>query len=297
MDINLETYKVFYYVCELKNITKVAEKLYVTQPAITKQIKKLEEGLGKALIVRTSKGIELTKDGEQLYNQIKGPIETLEYTENSFKEKVDNYEVTIKIFAGHFTIKKYLLKAMSEFSRSHPKVKFGMGTFPFQNIIHQFRTSDADLVIFSSDELLEDYNDIIVKPFCELHDIFVISKDVKDKFPEKIDLLDLTKYPLICQTENRPPRKVIDKVFEDAGLPFFPTYELSNYWLVDEYIRMGLGIGMAIKEYAQDELKSGEFIKINTDEELPPRQLMYAIKKNCASYGIIKEFLKMINIK
>lgn len=297
MDINLESYKTFYYVCELKNITKVAEKLYVTQPAITKQIKKLEESLGKSLIVRSTRGIELTKDGQKLYEQIKNPIESLLYTENNFKEKIDNYEVTIKILAGQFTIKKYLLKAMSEFNKIHPKTKFGMSSVPFQNIIQEFRTSDADLVIFSSDELTEEYNDIIVKPFCELHDIFVASKAIKDKFPDKINLFDLNKYPIICQTENRPPRKLLDNIYDKANIPFFPTYELSNYWLIDEYIRLGLGIGMAIKEYTQEKLQSGEFVQIQTDVELPPRQLCYAVKKNCASYGIIKEFLKKINIK
>lgn len=296
MEISLETYKIFYYVCELKNITKVAEQLYVTQPAITKQIKKLEDGLGKSLIIRTSKGIELTKDGQLLYNQIKDHIEALIFTENDFKESSSNYEVSIKIIAGHFAIKKFLLDAMVEFNKKHTKIKFGMNTYTGENVINKFRSSDADLIIFSSDELTEEYSDIIVKPLCQLHDIFVVPKDIKFKYPDKISLLDLNNYPLICQTINRPPRKELDSIYKNAGKHLIPTYELENYWLIDEYVRRNFGIGMVIKEYVKEELENGDLIEIQTDEVLAPRQLNYAIKKNCGSYGIIKEFLKNIKI-
>ena len=120
MEVNLELYKIFYYVCELKNITKVAEKLYVTQPAITKQIKKLEETLGKELVIRTSKGVELTDDGNNLYNSIKLHIEALIAIENNFREKIDNYEITLKIIATHTVTKRVLLKAITEFNKKHP---------------------------------------------------------------------------------------------------------------------------------------------------------------------------------
>lgn len=294
MDVNLEMYKTFYYVCELKNITKVAEMLYVTQPAITKQIKKLEECLGKELLLRTSKGIELTEDGMRLYKKIKQPIEALISTESGFKDKIDNYEVTIKIIAGHSTIKNLLLKAMTEFNKKHPQVKFEMSTSPFSTAIQKLRRSEADLIFFSEDELTEEYNDINIKPFKKLHDILVVSSKEKYQYPDKISILDLNKYKTISQTENGSTRKNIDKFFEKKGLMFIPTYELSNYWLVDEYVKLNLGIGTSIKEFVKDDLNNGSLVKIETKEEIPERQLSYATRKNCASYNIIKEFIKCI---
>ena len=139
MDISLDIYKTFYYVCELKNITKTAEVLCVTQPAVTKQIKKIEELLGKSLIVRTSKGIDLTNEG-----------------------------------------------------------KIGL---------HKLRNGDLDLVLFTTDELTENYSDIVVKNLCEIQDIFVISSDVKKRYPKKISVLDLNNLPNICKRARRTPKK------------------------------------------------------------------------------------------
>ena len=70
MAINFEYYKVFYYVAKYKKISLAAEKLYISQPAVTQTIKKLEEQMGGNLLVRTPKGIELSETGKMLYELI-----------------------------------------------------------------------------------------------------------------------------------------------------------------------------------------------------------------------------------
>ena len=75
--INFELYKVFYYVVKYKNITTTSQYLCVSQPAITKHIKKLENILNIKLIKKVSNGIELTKEGVLLYQKIKYPVEKL----------------------------------------------------------------------------------------------------------------------------------------------------------------------------------------------------------------------------
>ena len=68
MDINLEYYKFFYSVGKLKSITLAAEELAVSQPAVSQAIRHLEDLLGSALFVRTSKGVRFTPEGEVLYS-------------------------------------------------------------------------------------------------------------------------------------------------------------------------------------------------------------------------------------
>lgn len=67
MDINLEYYKIFYYTAKQKSVTLAAEKLSISQPAVSQAIKHLEKDLGCALFVRTAKGVRLTKEGEMLF--------------------------------------------------------------------------------------------------------------------------------------------------------------------------------------------------------------------------------------
>lgn len=294
MDINLDGYKIFYYVCEFKNLTKVADILCVTQPAITKQIKKLEESLGKSLIIRTSKGIKLTNEGELLYKEIKQPIESILQANNTFKSKVDNYEISIKIIAGHSTIKNVLLPAMIEFNKEHPNVKFEMSTYPYQEAIQKLRRNEADLIFFTTDEMTESYNDIITKNIYTLHDILVVSRDVQRRYPKKISLLDLDNFKTISKLENSAFRLYIDNYFKENKKIFIPTYQLSNYWLVYEYTKLGLGIGLGIREYMKEDLKEGLITQIETEETIPKRQMAYAMQKNSPSYGIIKEFMRQV---
>ena len=294
MDISLDAYKIFYYVCEFKNLTKTANMMYVTQPAITKQIKKLEENIGKTLIIRTTKGIELTSEGLLLYKEIKTPIESILQIENTLKNKIDNYEINLKIIAGHSTIKNILIPAMTKFNKKHSKVKFEMNTYPFSTAIQKLRRNEADLIFYTTDELTENYNDITTKTICDIHDILVVSENIKNRYPDKISILDLNNFSTITKPENSACRIFINNTFKESGQKFIPTYELSNYWLVDEYVRLGLGIGLGIKEFLENDLKNGTLVQIETEEPIPKRQMAYAMQKNSASYSILKEFLKEI---
>ncbi len=86
-NVNFELYKVFYYVAKHKNLTRAAEELFISQPAITQSIKKLEEQIGYTLFYRTKHGMNLTKEGEILLDYLKNSIECLQ----SGKAKSKNF--------------------------------------------------------------------------------------------------------------------------------------------------------------------------------------------------------------
>ena len=97
MNIDFELYRIFYTVANNKNITKAAKELNISQPAISKSIKKLEEQLGGQLFVRTKKGVTLTEEGKEFYKYIKTAIEYIYNAENKFTE-LTNLEIgTIRI--------------------------------------------------------------------------------------------------------------------------------------------------------------------------------------------------------
>ena len=99
MNIHFDWYNVFYYVCEYESVTKAANFLCVSQPAVTKIIRNLETTLSLKLIIKTATGIELTEDGKKLYEAIKKPIEELNEITHKLPEKQEVY--TIRINAGH----------------------------------------------------------------------------------------------------------------------------------------------------------------------------------------------------
>ena len=109
MDINLEYYKIFYYVGKMKSITLAAEELAVSQPAVSQAIRNLEEALGNPLFVRTSKGVRFTTEGEVLYSFVQRGYEYIQQGERKFKEMLELETGEIRIGASDMTLQFYLL--------------------------------------------------------------------------------------------------------------------------------------------------------------------------------------------
>lgn len=296
MNISFDLYNVFYYVCEFKSITKTANFLYVSQPAITKSIKNLEKHLGKTLITSNHQGIEITNDGKKLYNEIKTSVEKLNSIEASFKETGKNEEV-IRIIAGYSTIKKLLLKTVSEFNKKYQNIRFEIGTYPYHESIQRLREGKADLIFLNMKEKDIEYNNISFQRLYTVHDILVVTKEIKKDFPDQIKLEDLNDYPVICKYGKSIARSNIESYFKQIKREFTPRYELSNHWLIEEYIRMNLGMGLITKEFILDDLKSGKLIEIKTDVPIPQREIGYATRKNAINYKILKEFIKEVKQK
>ena len=86
MDQNLSLYRVFYTVANTGNISKAAARLYISQPAISKSIRKLEENLEVSLFSRNSRGVQLTEEGELLYHYVQNAFYSLEKGETQIKK-------------------------------------------------------------------------------------------------------------------------------------------------------------------------------------------------------------------
>ena len=98
--INLEYYKVFYYVCSCGGITAAAEVLCISQPAVSQAVHQLETALGCRLFLRTSKGVKLTREGEVLHSYVKRGIESIYDGEDTLKRIQDLETGEIRIGAS-----------------------------------------------------------------------------------------------------------------------------------------------------------------------------------------------------
>ncbi len=116
MTINLEYYKMFYYVAKLKSITLAAEELFISQPAVSQGIKQLEGSIGGNLFFRTSKGVSLTPEGEVLYKYVSRGYEYIALGESKFKELFTLETGEIRIGASDMTLQFYLLNYLGALS-------------------------------------------------------------------------------------------------------------------------------------------------------------------------------------
>lgn len=179
---NLNNYVIFYTVAKAGNISKAANQLYISQPAISKSISKLETELGTALFARSSKGVTLTEEGQVLYEYVERAFDSL----NMGEENLKNYK---ELGIGHIRIgvstslcKHILLDYLKDFIKENPNIKFSIDCHSTLNTIKLLKNDDIDIGLICNTELPKG---IVYSPVKEIHDVFVASPEYLDNFYER----------------------------------------------------------------------------------------------------------------
>lgn len=288
MNIDFELYRIFYVVANHENITKASYELNISQPAISKSIKNLEEQLGGKLFIRTKRGVTLTEEGKEFYRYIKLAIEYISNAENRFWELSQLEVGNIRIGVSTTLTKEFLLPYLKTFHTLYPKIDIQITTGMTSDLFFKLRNGLVDIVILNlkDKEYDSDFKIIACK---EVHDTFVISPSYPDKFPNRISVAELNNYPLILQAKGSNTRTFLDQVMFQKDIVLKPSIELTSYSLVTEFTKLGMGIGYVTKEYIGTELVQGELREISLDCEIPSRMIGIAfVKKQLPSFSTRK---------
>ena len=133
MNQNLNYYKTFYMVAKYKNISKAADALFISQPAISKSLSRLEENLGCILFSRTSRGVSLTADGEILYERIREAFAAIEAGEEELRHRTELGIGQLRIGVSTTLCKYILLPYLQNFIQQHPHIRI---TIECQSTLH-----------------------------------------------------------------------------------------------------------------------------------------------------------------
>lgn len=292
MNINLDLYKVFYVVANNQNITSASKELLISQPAISKSIKTLEDQLGGPLFIRTKRGVILTEEGKELYYYIKEAMNFINNAENKFKDLINLETGTIRIGISQTLTKQFLLPYLEIFHKTYPKIQVQINTSISKNSIEDLRKGDIDLII--SNLPLKIDPDLEVIKVKEIQDCFIVNKDYLDLTKRKITLEELNNYPLILQPQNNNTRKFLDNYTKQNNVTLNPTITLGSYTLVVEFTKIGYGIGYATEDYLQEELKNKNLYKLDITPKIPTRSLGIIISKNNIPSFSAKKLIEII---
>ena len=278
MNINFELYKVFYEVANEKSISKGAEKLLISQPAVTQSIHTLEEQLGGKLFIRTPKGVVLTNEGEILYNYIKEGMNYFINGSNKFLSLKNLDSGVLNIGASTVISENLLIDVLSLFHKKYPNVVINIYNDLTDNLVKKLRNGDLDIIVISTEN---NYKDIEVHDVCLLHDVFV-SNEMLDITLDRDNINDLD---IIIQKNPSVMRRNFDKCID---FEFSPKMEVVSHSLVCKLVSNGFGIGLVTKEFVKD------FYEVKSNIFIPERRVVYGIKDGRECSFSCSEFIKMI---
>lgn len=293
MDINIDLnlYKIFYVVAKRGNITKAAEELFISQPAVTQAIHSLESQIGAPLFIRAKKGVTLTEEAKVLFQFVESGLNYIKNGENKFKELMNIESGTLKIGASTTITQHVLLKYLDIFQDRYPNINISITNDLTQNLVKLLREGSVDLLILNLPT--KEYKDIEVKPFLEVHDTFMVGKRKKDLLNKILDLKN-TEEDFIFQKYPSNTRNFLNNYLESNNIDISPKYDIVSFNLVKDMTIMGLGIGYITKEFAQKELASGELFELDYENKVPSRQIGIATLNNMIPSFATREFIEII---
>ena len=142
MNADLELYRVFCEVVKYKNISKTAESMYISQSAITQSIQKLENLLGGKVFYRNKNGVELTEEGENLYEYIKDSIEKMNNAENIFSKYVNLEKGKIRISGGKTLISSLIFEPLITFIKKYPDIDISISSGITDNLMQKLANGE-----------------------------------------------------------------------------------------------------------------------------------------------------------
>jgi len=292
MDINLELYKIFREVARCGSISGAAEKLFVSQSAVSQAIMQLENKIGGKLFDRGVRGVKLTAEGSVLFSHIDGAIIHIENAQAKFAEMRALHSGVIKIGASDTICSLFLLPILKSFNDGYPEIKISVANRTTRESIELLKHAAVDIAFvnlpWENDASLE------IAPVKVIHDCFVAGEKYAHLADGTMHLRDLNHYPVLMLEKASNSRKQLDAFLAGKGIELQPAIELGSLALLSEFARIGLGVAATIKEEAQGMLDKRELRELTFYEELPQRHIGLVRMKNVNLSFAVKAFIDMM---
>lgn len=291
--VNLELYRVFYTVAKCGSLTKAAQELYISQPAVSQAIRQLENQLGTTLFNRVHKGMELTKQGGELvFEDVSRALQLLDGVESRLSELKKSAKGTLRIGASETIFQYILADKLVKYHALYPDVKFELLSDVSPITIEQLKTDRCD-VGFLNFPIPEDEGIVVRKTITLLNDVFIGGKGFERFRGRQVPLWELQKEPLLLMEPHTVARSAVDHFCTSLGIRFRPAIEVDSWGFMKKLVAEGMGIGCIPREYMQPEAGDGSIFEIEVSPTMPSRSVGVALPKNTSISYALRAFLEL----
>lgn len=292
--VNLELYRVFYVVAKCGSLTKAAEELYISQPAVSQAIKQLETQLGGKLFNRTHQGMELTETGgKQIFDTVEKALKLFEDAESKYAELKDTATGIVRICASDTVSTHFLLPYIKEYHQKYPNVNLILQNCTSSETIELLKNNKGDIGFVNLP--IDDTDINLSNTVMQLHDTFVANENFKELTDGVVDLKRLQDYPLLMLELSTATRQAIVSFAHAHGIHLHPEIELASLELMVQLAKNGIGIACIPREFVSHELNEEKsLVEIKTNPTLPTRAIGLALPKKENMTFAVREFIKLI---
>ena len=285
MSTDLELYRVFCEVVKYKNISKTAENMHISQSAITQSIQKLENMLGGKVFYRNKNGVELTEEGDSLYEYIKDSIETMTNAENLFSKYINLEKGKIRIGGGNSLISSLIFEPLLTFIKKYPNINISISSGITDSLIQKLANGELDIVILNLPYKNKKYYNIEIIPLKKSRYCFFASKQYLKEHPIK-ELKEIENHTLILPKSPSSKKKILNDYCNKENLALTANYEVSSSSIMKRLVLNDIGIGFTNIENIKE--ISGNIKMIQEIEFTETKEGIATLKKNMANKATLE---------
>ena len=274
------------------NITAAAERLYTSQPGVSKQLKLLEEELGLQLFSRKGKSLDrVTPAGEQVIDRARIIMKEVDNIRSLASDYYQEEEGSLSIATTHTQARYVLPEIIGEFRKQFPRVSLNLHQGTSEQIADMVAANEIDFAIATGSRDL--FADLLLVPSYHWDRSIIVPKahDL-NKLDRKITLHDLAKYPLVTYVFSFGGQSSLKRAFADEGLEPDVVFTARDADVIKTYVRMGLGVGIVASMAADCDDKKD--LRVIEAEGLFPRSTTWiGFRKDSILRRYMTEFVQL----
>ena len=292
--MELKHLRSFAAVVRYGSFTKASEKLYLSQPTITAHIQKLEEELGKRLILRTTKSLEVTPIGQAVYRRV---VDIMALQQQIVEVCAHNDRKIIRLGASTIPSAYVLPQLLPEFGKLHPEVYFTVQQTNSQGVADGLADGLFDVGLMG----MKGGDQLTCIPFCK--DSIVLITPVTEPYLSMYDrtppLAELLKQPMILREKSSGSQKTADRFLDGMGIreeQLHIVARINDQEAIKNMVAGGLGVSLISERAARNFVEEKRIMKFDLSEH-DVRSLYLAYRREYILPAHVKDFLTFVRKK
>ena len=294
VESTLSSYRIFNAVAETGNLSKAAKELYISQPAISKAVSKLEQSLSVKLFTRNSRGVKLTEEGALLYEYTCSAFQSLRQGEESIKRIHTLGIGHIKIGVSTTLCKHLLLPYIQRFINANPHIKVSIECRSTFDTLSALEEGKLDIGLIGKPA---QSGSLEFLPLTTIRDTFVTSpaylENLKEREPSVTEDTNelFQRANLMLLDDKNISRLHTADYFSKHNIRTGQILEVGTMDLLIDFVKVGLGIGCVIRDFVAEDLSNGALMELPSLPPFAERVVGFALRKNAVQSDSVSRFI------
>ena len=291
MIAKLEQYRIFKEVADCGNLTAAAQKLYISQSAVSQSLKALETSLQVQLFSRHPRGVSLTAEGRHLYEYVSRALSLLQAGEHRLQQMRELVTGELSIGINSTLMKYYLMPILQSYHKAYPQIRIHIHGGTSGRVLEQLKDGQVDLAFATTPPAEENFHTVTC---FATHTAFVAAPDYPCDFERIYTLEEITHFPLLVLDRAASSRRFLEAQFLQRGLKLEPEMESASHNLLISLARIGLGVACVTREMSLSGLDRGVIRELKVNETLPPRSVSMCMLRSSEPTAAARRFAEFV---